>query len=541
MNAFTSSRARLLAAGLVALAAWLAIVATLDPNVAGPGLTIDEYYYAAHGKRLVLALAREQFDFFRFASINRNFAEMHEHPPLAALCLGATHALFDGRPEIADLVWVPGARLASATGFAVVVFLLAWRTGHTAGLAGGTAAGAALALSPRAFAHAHFAALDTLTMAFCFVAVIALNVAVVHAVEGSSPPKRQRILFAIAGFAWGLAMLTKLNGLLLGLPLTIWIVWSLRGRGIVPLLIWGATGLVTFFVGWPWLWPAPVSRLAGYLISPADRTRLMNFYLGESWPDIATPWHYPWVMAAVTIPLGFLALGLLGATRARHSTSEGRFTQYLLLNLVCLLGIFSVPGVPVYDGARLFLLVFPLWCALVGVGAAEMLRWKVVSRIPSRAALAGLLVFVAVQGFGIVRYYPAWLSYYNATVGGLAGAERMGFEANYWGDAVDRNFLLRVRDAVPGERVILAPTLVPWQISSEMTAFPLLQKAGIELQGYSTNVENEAAARYAIVFRRRADEESVWGPLVEGGDVLVENARDGVWLARLYRLPRERR
>ena len=31
--------------------------------------------------------------------------------------------------------------------------------------------------------------------------------------------------------------------------------------------------------------------------------------------------------------------------------------------------IFSLPGTPVYDGVRLFLMVFPLWAVWVGIGA----------------------------------------------------------------------------------------------------------------------------------------------------------------------------
>lgn len=519
-------------AGLLALAAWLALVATLDPNVCGPGMTCDEYYYAAHGKRLFGALVQQKIAFFRRESIEANFGPMHEHPPLAAFCLGAVHALFDARGSEPDAIWLPGARLASATALALTVFLAGWWTAASAGNLAGAIAGVALILMPRAFAHGHFAALDLLTAAFGFFAAATLFWA-------TESPRTWR--FVCAGVAWGLAMLCKFNGVLLAAPLALWMVVALRKRSAAPLVSWSATGAVVFFAGWPWLWPQPFARLAQFLASSTERVRLHNFYGGQAWIDIETPWHYPWVMTAVTIPIGLLALAAIGASDARRSNTSaaGRLARYVLLNVMILLAIFSLPGVPVYDGARLFVLVYPLVAVLVGLGASRLLSWWRLPAIPRAVALGVGALLLATQAWGVARYHPAQLSYYNALVGGLAGAERLGFEVNYWGDAVDRRLIRDTREFAAGETVLWAPSLAPWQVPAVSVVFPELARAGIELAaGDATDVQPEA--RYALVYRRRADE-ARWQPLVIEGRVVAENAIGRVWLARLYELTQEHR
>jgi hypothetical protein len=63
-----------------------------------------------------------------------------------------------------------------------------------------------------------------------------------------------------------------------------------------------------------------------------------------------------------------------------------------------------------------------------------------------------------------VAFHPFGLSYYNALVGGLPGAERLGLELTYWGDAVDGVLLDRLaRAAPPDASAALAPTLYPGQ------------------------------------------------------------------------------
>ncbi len=114
---------------------------------------------------------------------------------------------------------------------------------------------------------------------------------------------------------------------------------------------------------------------------------------------------------------------------------------------------------PVYDGERLFLLVFPLWAILIGLGFAGLAADRCPALAPGRPRHAR-----AGQGYGVVATHPFGLSYYNLLVGGLPGAERLGLELTYWGDAVDRVLLDRLaREARPHDPAALAPTLSPGQ------------------------------------------------------------------------------
>ena len=57
--------------------------------------------------------------------------------------------------------------------------------------------------------------------------------------------------------------------------------------------------------------------------------------------------------------------------------------------MVFVLLVFSLPGTPVYDGVRLFLMVFPLWAVWVGIGAGWLVsRGSSIVPIYSRRAYA---------------------------------------------------------------------------------------------------------------------------------------------------------
>ena len=55
------------------------------------------------------------------------------------------------------------------------------------------------------------------------------------------------------------------------------------------------------------------------------------------------------------------------------SKEEG---SLLLGTMIFVLALFSLPGTPVYDGVRLFLMVFPIWAIWVGIGARRLCCWR---------------------------------------------------------------------------------------------------------------------------------------------------------------------
>ena len=415
---------------LLALVGWLAVMATRGD----PGITSDEPFDVVQGKGLVAQFLRKGLRFFAEESIDFVFGrtESHQHPPLGRWVIGWVHWLQDPRPSDPYVFDIISARAAPATAFALTLLLVARAAAVWYGTVAGVVAGIALLLMPRVFADAHFAALDTIMSCTYLMSVLSAG----WMMQGPRPWLRG----LVAGLLLGCALLTKLNGFFL-LPLVgLWTLAFHRQRALLPVGLWALSGGAVFIAGWPWMWHDTVARLAKFLGTSVDRQTIYVWYLGQTWRDADVPWHYPWVLFAVTVPVGLHVLGLWGVwryLRQRPCDSHGG----LLLGAVAFpLLVFSVPGVPVYDGVRLFLAAFPMWAMFVGRGAAAGFEW-LQQRIESRWAAVALAGFMASQSFGLFHYHPFQLSYYNLLVGGLRGADRLGFEVSYWGDAVTQKLL----------------------------------------------------------------------------------------------------
>src|SRR5690606_26429969 len=79
--------------------------------------------------------------------------------------------------------------------------------------------------------------------------------------------------------------------------------------------------------------------------------------------------------------------------------------QLLLACLIFPLLVFAVPGVAVYDGARLFLVSFPLWAVLIGRGGGIAWNWLREKSSPRIATLA-VTLFLAGQAYAIITHRP---------------------------------------------------------------------------------------------------------------------------------------
>ena len=233
------------------------------------------------------------------------------------------------------------------------------------------------------------------------------------------------------------------------------------------------------------------------------------------------------------MPIGLHLLGAVGVWKGMRNRKQDPFLLLCLGTILFWLLIFS-SNVPVYDGERLFSPAFPLWAIVIGAGFGAVWEKAKSSRF-RRGVRIVFLLFLAIQAQGVVWMHPFGLSYYNAFVGGLAGAQRLGLEPTYWGDAVDRRLLESLeRDWKPGEMVAMSPTLAPGQgLASTPTS---LLRRGIVL------LDEEAAetADWVVLWRRS----TYWKPAVVARvrdmKLVAETRRQGVWLARLYRGSKKR-
>jgi 4-amino-4-deoxy-L-arabinose transferase-like glycosyltransferase len=388
---------------LLALAATGATLRTLGPGAGGPGITCDELYHVAMGKALVTALRHEGFAFFSPRHIAENFDWPADgppvQPPLGTWILGWTHYLLDPSPDDPAAVSIAAARFAPAVAFGLLVLLVGWAATRWDGPVAGTVASAATFFVPRLFGHAHFAALDMLT-------ALGFTAAVLATAEAVRQGGRWWAM-GLAGVVWGLAMLTRLHGLLLVLPAITWIVFRLRRRSVLPALVWTLAGMATLLAGWPWLWLDLWHRFWQFAGTGIHRQAVHVFYAGRVWDDRAVPWHYPLVMFLLALPLGLLVLGGLGIWSQRCFAPKASVPlfRFMLGTLLFVLGVFTLPGVPAYDGVRLFLMAFPLWALLAGAGARWLIDHPKLQVWSARRRRWSLGCLVALQAVGLVVYH----------------------------------------------------------------------------------------------------------------------------------------
>jgi 4-amino-4-deoxy-L-arabinose transferase-like glycosyltransferase len=181
-----------------------------------------------------------------------------DHPPLGRLWLGMWH-------DFARWLWPPVetgaltvtacARVGSAMAFGLTVWLVGTYAGRWFGPTAGWSGALAYALMPRVFGHAHLAALET-CMNLAFLAPILF---VGQKWGGTNPadgrpllPKREWACAVIAGVLIGAAFLTKIQAVLLPIPIAVWTLARWRWHGLAWLSVAGVVTAVVFLIGWPW-------------------------------------------------------------------------------------------------------------------------------------------------------------------------------------------------------------------------------------------------------------------------------------------------
>ncbi len=265
-----------------------------------------------------------------------------------------------------------------------------------------------------------------------------------------------------AGVLWALALLTKIHA---------WFLLPILGHGrssgcrpdaaLAAMLAWTVVGISLFWLGWPWLWYDSWNRLQAYLgdgrravddHGPVLRPGRRRSRRALALPLVLFRRHDSRSACWPSAPSGSY---VAGANRRADP-----FPLLLAGTIVVFLVIFST-RVPVYDGERLFLHVFPAWALLVGLGFGWLWEHRLTSR--SRPCRAGGLPVRSVS-MASSRCTRSGSVTTMGLVGGLPGAERLGLELTYWNDPVDQVLLDRLaREAHAGASAALVPTLYPGQ------------------------------------------------------------------------------
>jgi hypothetical protein len=215
-----------------------------------------------------------------------------------------------------------------------------------------------------------------------------------------------------------------------------------------PLILMIVVAPLVAIAVWPWLWHDTPTRLVKYIDFYLRHHPSLFYYRGTIYDVPFAPWHAPLVMTLLTTPVPILACGLVGLAvssrrgfvRRREAAPDGEvraLDRLVLLNAACTIGAVCLPNVPKYGGVKLFLPFFPFLAILAAVGLDSALRLVLtpgwVRRGTRRMTPAIVLaVTVGTMGWELYRIHPYELSYYNFLVGGLRGADRHGFETQYY-------------------------------------------------------------------------------------------------------------
>lgn len=477
------------------------------PTLEGPGLTLDEVFNVEQGVYLTESFKQEGFGAFTMFGAARVFNDTAgynpDHPPLGRICLGVVHQVVkNAAPGSATgLVSIAAARVASGLAFAATLFLITCYVARKVNLTAGIAAGTALLMMPRVVGHAHLGSLETFIGFFYTATILAAG----RTADKGHRSDTARVI--LAGILMGLALLTKIQAIFLPAAIVPWLLLTRKFGGVRSSFVLCVTAGVCFVALWPWLWLEPIDNISSYLGRTTDRQTIYNYYLGTRYASpplddttAATPWHFTLVTFFITIPVGLHLLGLGGVFMTLREKLRD-WQGAVLFGAAVPLAAFTVAA-PVYDGSRLFLVSYPLWAILIGVAFSGALEYA--NKKHSKLLRTTLFAGFALQSIGTLTSAPYYLSYYNIAVGGTAGANSLGMERSYWGEAATKSFWEKVPE---GSTVYVAPVLDMYRLASLKKYTPIIQQRDIKLEPFEYELEKQPGL--LLVLHRRAEAEWV--------------------------------
>ena len=261
---------------------------------------------------------------------------------------------------------------------------------------------------------------------------------------------RQRLSTALlVGLALGCTMGVRVGGLilwgLLGLSLAFWFLRCWFGHpgrrratlGALPRLaaLTLASLCVSYavmLVAWPWGQIAPLTRplqaltkFSKFYGKPAPMGDLLGYLASYSskLPELI------WLLVAAGVVSG--ATLFVGRPRRRLTARTGQLAILAAAALVPVAYLVLKRGT-IYNEVRHLMFVQAMLVVIAGCAAADLLR-RLGCRPFARAGLVFLLATAIISlGVTMAQLFPYQYVYYNASSGGLRGAERRGLDLDYW-------------------------------------------------------------------------------------------------------------
>lgn len=443
---------------LIAFALGLFTFTALVSQLDAPGVTWDEGL-------VNFAAAKNQAEWFRnlfileapFSkeTIDQYWFTTSDHPSLPRTMAALSHICFTGLVDEIVALRIPSAFLFSILITTIYLFLRAFINILSA-LFGALS----LIFMPRVWGHAHIFSLDLPILCWWFWSTITAY----WVLAGRWNP----VWF---GLVYAITFSTKLHAVFLPFPILIWstvvLIQHKKERLALLKRIGWAVGWsilltpIIYFGSQPWLWHDTVTRIIDRFTDYAEKSPIPLYYLGQVYAG-NTPWHYPFVMVAVTIPsiiFIFFLLGLIPSLISsfdwtKNSSATSPYAIHLLISLMFITPLLILLLNSAYDGCRLFLPCFPMAALLAGFGFSVVTNF--IHTYFKNAWIAWGIMFaaLAMPAYSLFHYHPFYLAYYNEFVGGIRGAKEKGFETVYWCDALTKDFIDKINAVLPEDKTV---------------------------------------------------------------------------------------
>lgn len=469
------------AAGLLA-GYFVILLATAD----GVGFTRDEgYYFKAaadyNGWFVKLwdnTLSGRPFETFRKETIDRCFSYNHEHPALLKELFGFSWHVFSQKLK---LVRQSTAFRFPGMFFGGITLALLYLFGTQAfNRRVGLFAALAMAIIPRFFFHSHLACFD--------VPITAMTLLVVYAYWLSASDRRFGWL---AGVFFGLAIATKHNAWFI--PAALLLHWAYvqhsefklhrAGDAVsiqlppIPLafVTMAVFGPLIMVGHWPYLWPAVGERLGTYFNFHLHHEHYPVSYFNVVYDRPPFPFHFVYVMTAITVPFATFVTGTLGFLRGwawllgnwlrpkggagEFSTLDGRgLVLLILVNALYPVLLFHIPGTPIFGGVKHWFPAMPFFMLLAGMEFDRLIK-AIIEAKPGFSrwrhglawAAGGLILLPALLGNFYI--HPYGTGFYNELASGVRGAADDEMQRKFWGYASRGVLEWLNRNAQPNARV----------------------------------------------------------------------------------------
>jgi 4-amino-4-deoxy-L-arabinose transferase-like glycosyltransferase len=476
------------------------------------GLTWDEPTYIVSSEnymRWLSELLSNPVNAISREGIQAHWEFNSESPPFSKFWSGlfwvGTKSVFD------DLT---AHRLGNILLASLLVALVYVGVATSYGRRAGLAASASLLTMPRFFFHSHLASLDVPVTTMTFAAILAFWWL------RERPGLNWSLML---GLIWGVGILTKINALVIvPIVLSLWIVIFRRELMLLGrLVIMGLSGFVVAVTLWPWMYHDTLGRLQAYLdFMTVNHYEVVQYYFGHF--RSPPPWHFPFVMTLVVVPLTLTLLYSLGAVRVIREKRRDSLGWLLILGAAVSLIVLATGRSQVFDNERLLMPVFPFLAALAGTGLDWALRS--IRDLAQRTEGPGLkqalpialvVIAFAPQAIHAANLYPHLLSYYSEGIAGLRGARRLRLETTYWCESY-HDALEYLNTQAPDEAVVWAEcrdVLLYYQLHgrlrSDLHVADGWKTEGVfqGMQGYLATWEE---ADFAVIQNR---ESGLWRPL----------------------------